>query len=192
MPESLSAPSRLHLDVGSPGVLQGWRWKSLKISAAFVVVGSPLSSLPWPLRLPSPADPPPSSALRSGIREKTLLQRCSGRALPPPLKGLSLSLACPWGSLACCCQTNTAKIFFPVSLAFCLSGHISLFCLPLSLLSLTSCSLPYHPLSILLFLPPSFFFSALLALCVILWFSHFHTLFPLLFGSAQRTVGLLV
>lgn len=87
----------VHRDVSPPGALQGWRWKSFKISAAFVVVGSPLSSLPWPLRLPpSPADPPAS--LRSGIREKTLLQLCSSRALPPPLKGLSL-ISMPLGLL---------------------------------------------------------------------------------------------
>lgn len=67
------------------------RWReSPKISPAFVVVGSLLSSLPWPLRLPLPLPPAPSSSsMRSGIREKTLLQ-LQPLPLGSPLKGLSL------------------------------------------------------------------------------------------------------
>ncbi len=138
--------NQLHKDVSPPGVLQGWRWKSLKISAAFVVVGSPLSSFPWPPRLPSPADPPPLWGLVSVRRPHS---SSAPAGLSPHCWKAFLSLACPWGSSACCCQTNTAKIFFPVSLTVCFSGHLFAICLPLSLLFFTSCFSLYHPLSIL-------------------------------------------
>lgn len=69
-------------------------------------MGSLLSSFPWPLRLPFPADPPPLWGLVSVRRLYS----------STPLRWKAfLSLACPWGSSDCCCQTNTAKIFFPVS-----------------------------------------------------------------------------
>lgn len=167
---SLGSP--LHEDVSSPGVLQGWLGESLKISAALVVVGSLLSSLPWPLRLPTPADPPAPPT--PGIREKTLLQLCSSRALPPPLKGLSL-ISMPLGFLGLLLPNKHSQDLLPCQFLW---SSLALR-LPLHLLFLTSCFSLYHPLSILLFLPPLSDLSALLkASC---WISHFHMLFPLLF-----------
>lgn len=87
MTRSLWSP--LHKDdVSSPGVLQGWWWKSSKISAAFVVVGSLLSSLPWPLRLPYPAGPPPLWGLLSVRRPHS--NPAPAGLTPPLLKSLSL------------------------------------------------------------------------------------------------------
>lgn len=98
-----------------------------KISTAFVIVGSLLSSLPWPLRLPSPVVPPPHLWGLVSVR------RPHSNFTPAALPFLSwkafLSLACPWGFSACCCQTNTANIFFTVSLIVCCSGRLSSFIL---------------------------------------------------------------
>lgn len=97
--------------------------ESKTISVVFVVVGSLLSSLPWPLRLPFPADPSLSLSLSlsSGIREKTLL--------PPTAERPFSHGACPWGCSAGCCQTNTAKIIFTHSSLSTILLHFSLFSL---------------------------------------------------------------
>lgn len=123
-------------DVNSPGVLQGWWWKSLKISAAFVVVGSRLSSLPWPLRLPSPADPPPLCGLVSVRRPHSSFALAG---LPPLLKGLSL-ISMPLGLLGLLLPNKHRNQDLLPCLPF--FGHL---CCPLSLLFLTICFSLYHP-----------------------------------------------
>lgn len=82
----LPPPPRFHPSASPTRSSPLWRCKSLKLSATFVVVGSLLSSLPWPLR------PPPPSP-RPAIREKT-----PPRPPPHPLEGLSL-ISMPLGLL---------------------------------------------------------------------------------------------
>lgn len=86
-----------HLSRSSPL----WWCNSLKLSAALAVVGSLLSSLPWPLRLPLPL--------------WGLLSVRRHHHSPTPLKGLSL-ISMPLGLLhRLLPNKHTAKIFFNVS-----------------------------------------------------------------------------
>lgn len=112
----------LHEDVSPPGVLQRWGWKSLKISPAFVVVGSLLSSLPWPPRPPFTADPPlPLWGLVS-VRRPYF----SARPPPPqPLKGLSL-ISMPLGLLGRLLPNKHSQDLLPRSpLSACSSVHLA-------------------------------------------------------------------
>ena len=80
----------------------------------------------------------------------------------------------PLGLLGLLLPNKHSQDLLPSLPLFCLSGHLPLFRLPMSLLSLTSCSSLYHPFSILPFLPPSFFSGSFSPLCdsLVLPFPH--------------------